>query len=135
MGYTLDEKKAILKGLNIGDIVLLVDGREFEFVRMKQTKFIAKNRGVAYNVQLAAFKEVVRRVEQKQFDPGTLKQGDLVYTLDAQQNPVIYRYKYMINSNRMMAENPVTAGGVRIDMGLIKGSVKELEQQYATAQR
>lgn len=123
---TTAEKKSKLKRCKIGDTVLCTNGHEYEFVRMKQSKFIGKRRGVAYDIPVEMFTTVVKEAEAVEFDPHTLREGELLYILNNKQEPVIYKFKYMINANKIMATNPITGTGVRIDSSLVKGAVQEL---------
>lgn len=120
------EKKLILKECKMGDIVLCSNGHEYEFVRLKQAKFIGKRRGTAYDIHIEMFVKVVKETEDVAFDPHTLREGDLLYILNSKQEAVIYKFKYMINANRVMATNPITGTGVRIDSSLVKGAVHDL---------
>lgn len=123
---TTAEKKNRLRRCKMGDVILCTNGHEYEFVRMKQAKFIGKRRGVAYDIHIEMFVEVVKESEEIAFDPHTLREGDLLYILNSKQEAVIYKFKYMINADRVMATNPITGTGVRIPSSLVKGAVLEL---------
>lgn len=120
-------KKNTLRGLKIGDVVLCTNGKEYEFVRLKQSKFIGKSAGATYDIPVEMFTEVVRRTEKIAFDVTRLQEGELFYTLDNKQTATIYRFKYMINADKVMAENPVTRTGVRMPASMVEGSIKELQ--------
>lgn len=117
-----------LRQLDYGDIVQCTDEKEYEFLRLKRTKFVGKHDGVFYDVPIKMFKEVVRKAIDYPFDIHSLQEGDLFYTLNNKLEATIFRFKYMINANRVQAENPVTGGGYRIDSSLIKGNVKEFQR-------
>lgn len=120
------DKLNTLHGLSLGDVVKCTDGREYEFIRMKQKKFIGKNRGQAYDIDARMFVELIRKAEKVPFDPNVLQEGELFYVLDNKQTATIYRFKYMINSNRVKAENPITGGSVTVPSTMVEGAVNDL---------
>lgn len=117
--------------LSLGDKVLCSNGETYEFIRLKKTKFLGKRSGQTFNIPVSMFVEVVEKGESTLFDVTSLKEGDLFYTLDARKNPVLYRFKYMINSNKVMAENPVTRTGVRMPAEIVEGSIHDFTKQQA----
>jgi hypothetical protein len=129
MVMTTTEKISALRQLELGDIVLCTNGNEYEFIRLKQSKFIGKRvGGPTYDIPVEMFVEMVRKSDKVAFDPSTLQQGDLFYVLNGKQELLLYKYKYMINADKLMAENPVTSQGVRIPATMVKGSVRELQR-------
>jgi hypothetical protein len=126
---TTIEKRRVLRELNMGDVVCCVNGQEYEFVRLKQTKFIGKRMGVAYDIPLEMFAEVASRSEKVAFDVHSLKEGDLFYITNSKQEATIFRFKYMISPTKVMAENPITNTGVRISPTMIIGSVIDLSRE------
>lgn len=125
---TDNQKREILNLLGMGDIVLCTNGKQYEFVRMKKTKFIGKRDGATYDVPYQMFVEVVSRQQNTRFDSSQLQKGELFYILNNKQEAVVFRFKYMINADKVMAENPVTNTGVRVGAGLVKGRVSELKK-------
>lgn len=120
------EKRAALRELNLGDVVKCSNGHEYEFIRLKKSKFIGKRSGQSYDIPVEMYRELVRKAEKTAFDPHTLEQGELFYILNPKQEAILYRFKYMINAERIMAENPVTGGGVRMPAQMAVGSVNDL---------
>jgi hypothetical protein len=129
MSMTTYEKSSTLRGLKLGDVVKLTNGKEYEFIRMKQKKFTGKRLGQTYDIPVEMFVEVVSRAEKVQFDPSVLQEGELFYTLDSKNNATLYRFKYMINAGKVMAENPITGTGVRMDATLAQGAVNDLARK------
>lgn len=123
-----EAKYHALRELDYGDIVQCTNGKEYEFLRLKRTKFVGKHDGIFYDVPIEMFKEVVRKAMDHPFDVHSLQKGDLFYILNNKLEATVFRFKYMINADRVQAENPVTGGGYRIDSSLIKGSVKEFQR-------
>lgn len=122
------EKKAALNGVNLGDIIRCSNGKEYEFIRLKQAKFLGKNNGVTYDIPIEMFVEVARRSNKVPFDVTTLREGDLFYIMNNTQEPICYRFKYMINANKVQAENPVTGQGARMGAHMVVGTVRSLQR-------
>lgn len=126
MSTTVASKREELKSVQMGDVVQLTNGNQYEFIRLKQTKFLGKRDGLTYDVPVALFDKVISESKKEQFDPRSLDEGELFYVLNGQREAVVYRFKYMINVNKVMAENPVTGQGYRIGASMVEGSVRSL---------
>lgn len=122
---TTQQKRTALNQLNMGDIIRCSNGKEYEFVRLKKTKFLGKRDGATYDVPVELFMELVRKSEKAPFDPSVLKEGDLFYILNNKQEAILLRFKYMINADKVQAENPVTEQGYRVSASMIEGNVRE----------
>lgn len=122
------QKKIALRQLDMGDIVKCTNGKEYEFVRMKQSKFIGKRDGSSYDVPVEMFVELVRKAEKTRFDPSSLQEGELFYILNNKQEPICLRFKYMINASKIQAENPVTGQGYRVSTEMAEGSIREFQR-------
>lgn len=121
-----NEKIMILKGLSLGDIVKCIDDKEYSFMKVNRTKFVAKRDGTTYSIPIEYFASLERKSEKEFFDADSLQEGDLFYILERNQNVTVYRYKYKINADKIMAENPVTKTGVKVHINLVSGNVQEL---------
>lgn len=122
------EKIMALRQLDMGDIVRCTNGKEYEFVRLKQTKFIGKRDGGTYDVPVEMFVELVRKSEKVPFDVSSLKEGDLFYFLNNKQEAIVLRFKYMINANKVRAVNPVTDQGYSLSADMVEGNIKEFQR-------
>lgn len=123
LGLSLNEKRKALLELNLGDTVRLTNNQEYEFIRVKQSKFIGKRNGAMYDIGIINLMEIVEKSDGAIFDASNLKEGDLFFTLNNQHEPIVFRFKYMINSNRVSAENPFNEMGYTVDCSMIKGMV------------
>lgn len=119
------EKKLSMRELETGDIVLLTNGNEYEFIRLKQSKFLGKRNGVTYDIPIAMFDSCVAKLEKEKFDASTLKENDLFYILNSKQEPVVFRFQYMLNVNKVKAKNPATGQDYRIPSDIIEGNIMD----------
>lgn len=120
------EKKRTLRSLDMGDIIKCTNGKEYEFIRMKRDKFLARRDGGMYDVPAQMFDQLVRKSEQERFNPSELQEGELFYILNAQQEAIVLRFQYMINVDKVHAENPITKQGYTLAAHMVKGAVREL---------
>jgi hypothetical protein len=120
--------RAALNKVNLGDIVRCSNGKEYEFIRLKKSKFLGKRDGTIFDVAVELFVEIAQWSNKTQFDASSLQEGELFYILNSKQEPVCLRFKYMINANRIMAENPVTSQGYRLSVELAEGTIRSLQR-------
>lgn len=122
---TIAEKKRSMQDIQTGDTVLLINGNEYEFIRLKQKKFIGKRNGVTYDIPVEMFDSVVKVADKKPFDVSTLQENDLFYILNAKQEPIVFRYQYMLNVDKVKAKNPATGQDYRISSDMIEGNIMD----------
>lgn len=125
----LNDKKRVLSQLNIGDVVKCVDGKDYEFVSVKRTKFVGKHGTAAYSIPIEWFVDVVERKKQPTFDPNNIREGELFYIVDEKGRAIVYRFQYMMNHDRIFAKNPISGTDTRIDVALYAGKIDELRHR------
>lgn len=122
----IKEKLRILSSLKLGDIVRCINDKDYEFIRMKKAKFIGRRYGTSYDIPVEMFSTIVRLSDKTPFDASQLQEGELFYVLNNKKEAIIYHFKYMINANKVMAENPITGVGARIPSSMAAGTVREM---------
>jgi len=128
----INDKFRELKDLKAGDKVRLTGGREMLFVRLKQTKFIATEDGVPYDVPVSMFEELVEKSAESMFDANTLTPGDFFYILTAKKEAIIFQYDGHHSATQVTAINPVTKLTVRMSQDIIKGPLASLTSTEST---
>lgn len=109
-----------------GDKVKLTNGKIYEFVKLKRSKFIGKNENGMYDIPVSMFAEIVEKVEIK-INNGykKLKKGELFF-INKNDTAVVFIFEELKNG-RIFAENPIHGGKTRIDVGLYGGKISELK--------
>jgi hypothetical protein len=109
-----------------GDMVKLTNGKIYEFVKLKRTKFIGKVGGNMYDIPVSMFVEIVEKAPPKKLDDGykKLKKGELFF-IEKNDRAIVFKFEEMKNG-KIMGINPITKGLTKIDASLYAGKVSEL---------
>ena len=96
-----------------------------EFVDLKQKRFIAIKDGTTYSYAINSFVELVEKAPEINKIPEitTLKPGELFYILKGGQ-VTIFAFDY-ISGKTIHAKNPLTNGGMRMDVSFYEGKVSQ----------
>lgn len=130
---TDSEKYSAVRKLQPGAQVKCTDGGSYEFIRMKQTKFIGKslkdNR--QYDIPYKMFVEIVADAPIKKLDTGykTLKEGELFYITDQKRDDAILFIFVEMRNGRIIGKSPITNGQTRIDVNLYRGKVADIGKE------
>ena len=121
------EKWMAMTKLTRGDKIKINSGEIFEFQSLKQKNFVGKKSdGTMWNVAVNNFAELVEKavVVNKTSQATTLKTGELFYIIQ-KEKVLIFKFDY-IKDGTIHSKNPVTNGGVRMDISMYAGKVSEL---------
>ena len=115
MNFT--EKHLTLLGLQKGDMIKLVDGREIEFLRVKKKNFEAIINEKPYNVPVEMFDTVVKRnvvknENEKQKKAKQFKKGDLIY-VEQKGKAILFIFDY-VKGDTIHVINPVNKAKGRV---------------------
>lgn len=124
------EKLDTLSKLSMGDKIELRDGSEYEFIRLKRTRFIGRSLedDVSYDIHVNSFNEVLERTEDNtEEEIRSLNPGELIYIND-KGSPVLLRYKRM-KGEKLICSNVISGGRVKVDPELYVGKVKDLKEE------
>lgn len=117
------DKFAELYELNLGDKVLLTNGEEAEFVRLKQKKFIGIMRGTSYDIPVNMYVKTIERKEKKDKtkEIQNMKNGQK-FMINHSGLAVIYIFDG-IKNGWIIGINPITRGRAKIAMGLFHSTI------------
>jgi len=121
------EKWMTLSRLNRGDKVKINSGETVEFQSLKRTNFVVKKSdGTTWNIFVNNFVELVEKaiIVNKTSEVMTLKPGELFYIIRNDQ-VMVFKFEY-IKGNKIHSKNPVTNGGVSMDISMYSGRISEL---------
>jgi hypothetical protein len=114
--------------LKQGDLILLTNGQEAEFVRLKQKKFIGTIDGIAYDIPVNMFDKLLKHAPKKDTDAyKTLEKGELFY-INQSGKALLFIFDSFTQSSmpNIIGVNPISHGKVKIDHRLYVGKVSEI---------
>jgi len=119
------EKFSAMTKLIRGDKIKLITGDIVEFVDLKQKRFIAIKDGTTYSYAINSFVSLFEKAPEinKILEITSLKLGELFYILKGGQ-VTIFTFDY-ISGKTIHAKNPLTNGGIRIDISLYEGKISQ----------
>jgi hypothetical protein len=125
-GHETRDKWMVLANLQQGAKIRLKDGRESEFIRLKQKYFVGVLDGKTYNIPIGMFDEVISNAPTRNLsnEVSKLKTGELFY-ISKGADIVIFQFD-SIKNNYIHAKNPVTGTGVKIPISMYGGNVKDI---------
>jgi hypothetical protein len=111
-----------------GDKIKTKSGRIYEFVKLKRTKFIAKNDEGTYDIPVELFDEIIEKAPPKKLNQTykKLQSGDLFYCI-IKDDIVIFSFVEIANG-RIIGKNLTHGGRTRIDISLYGGNLAELKK-------
>lgn len=111
--------------LKTGDTVKLTNGKEAEFIKLKQKNFVGVVDGQSYNIPVNMFSELIKRVDQsaKKDDYMTLKTGDMFY-INKSGNALLFCF-VGIEKGRIIGINPISKSRTRIEATMYAGKASE----------
>lgn len=120
------DKWDTLKKLKTNSMILLTNGEECKFIRLKRKKFIGMINGSTFDIPVNMFKEVLEEAKEN-VGYKTLKKGELFYITDSRGNDALL-YKFdSIKNNRIIGINPLSNVETSIDVSLYRGKVLDIK--------
>ena len=136
---TLSEKREAVYKLNKGDVILLTDGSEMEFDRMKRTKFSAIMDCKTYDVPVGMFVKVLCKAKVKpniisvnfpldipkvQNWYKELKKDDFFYIVNGKgRNCLVFKFVEM-SHNKIIGKHLVDGHRITVDLTFEGGKIK-----------
>jgi hypothetical protein len=131
MAMTQAEMNKDIIFANMGDKVRLHTGEIVEFIKLNRSKFVFKRDGVAYNIAITAFNEIVEKAPLKKINQSykKLKEGELFYIVHKEEAMV---YSFLeIAKGKIVGKNPILGSRTSIDINLYGGKLAELKKSIA----
>lgn len=113
---------------NQGDKIRTTSGTEYEFIKLKRTKFIAKNEKGTFDIPVEFFKEIIEKAPPKKIPTSykKLQIGDLFY-ITVKDDILMFSFVEIANG-RIIGKNLSHGGRTKIDISLYGGNLSELKK-------
>ena len=101
-----ETKFSKLSKLNTGSIVLLTNGQEVEFIKLKRKYFQANINGECYNIPVQMFSKLIK---EKKSNDGykKLKKGDL-FMINHNGNALVFKFVKLNRKGDIVGANPIS---------------------------